>query len=79
METPPEQLKPEQMPAFPLHNGDVWGGMTLRDYFAAKALMGLLATPDATNQCHLQSWPDYAKCSFVIADAMLAARSASPT
>lgn len=43
MNEAPETLKPEQMPAFPLHNGDVWGGMTLRDFFAAYALQGIIA------------------------------------
>ena len=30
-------------PAFPIH-GTEWGGMTLRDYFAAAAMEGLLAS-----------------------------------
>jgi hypothetical protein len=47
------------------------GGMTLRDYFAAKAMHGVLAsgnlpkfTPDL----------DVAECSYRLADAMLARR-----
>lgn len=45
-------------------------GMTLRDYFAAKALQGILS----------HGWSDTkdeyaAKCAYDIADAMLAARS----
>jgi len=48
-------------------------GMTLRDYFAAKAMQGLLASgnlpktmPDA----------DLAECAYALADAMLKAREA---
>ena len=47
-------------------------GMTLRDYFAAAALQGLLA---AFNDC-----PDagpFASMSYAMADAMLRAREAS--
>jgi len=44
------------------------GGMTLRDYFAAKAVQGLLAsTTDATQK-------DFAVYAYVMADAMLEAR-----
>ena len=61
-------------PAFPLHP-EHWQeenqGMSLRDYFAAKALQGMLASgnlpktmPDA----------DIAECSYNLADAMLKAR-----
>ena len=46
-------------------------GMTLRDYFAAKALQGLLATD-------LNCAPEYvqaiADSSYVLADAMMKAR-----
>ena len=48
-------------------------GMTLRDYFAAKVIQGMLASgnlpktmPDA----------DIAECSYNLADAMLRAREA---
>jgi hypothetical protein len=48
-------------------------GMTLRDYFAAKAMQGLLASgnlpktmPDA----------DLAECAYALADAMMKAREA---
>ncbi|MCP1173754.1 hypothetical protein [Ralstonia chuxiongensis] len=45
-------------------------GMTLRDYFAAKAVGGMLACP-----VQPQSDPDmYARDAYVIADAMLKAR-----
>jgi len=61
-------------PAFP-HIDSGWGrfeeGMTLRDYFAAKALQGLLSTD-------LNCAPEYvqaiADSAYVLADAMLKAR-----
>ena len=44
----------------------------LRDYFAAKAMQGMLAAP-----FHPQSGPDmYARDAYTIADAMLKARRA---
>ena len=64
-------------PAFPQHGFDTvaerftsQGGMTLRDYFAAQAVQGLLASP-----VQPQSGADmYAQDAYVIADAMLEAR-----
>ena len=72
-------------PAFPstFHNG--WGepekGMTLRDYFAAKAMNGMLETAidwfptgrDA-DESSLEIFKDLARDSYAIADAMLKAR-----
>ena len=65
-------------PAFPLHNHGVQtlglhvAGMTLRDYFAAKAM-----------QCYMDkeiwntdTYKAAAKCSYAVADAMLKAREA---
>ena len=41
--------KPENPPAFPIFNASgqcaVYSGMTLRDYFAAAALQGMLSNP----------------------------------
>jgi hypothetical protein len=56
-------------PAFPvaLHNID---GMTLRDYFAAKALQGLLTNPDRQGDAY-----DLALYAYSYADVMLVARS----
>ena len=45
-----------------------YNGMTLRDYFAAKALQGLLAWGGGS------SWEDDAKNAYQAADAMLKAR-----
>ena len=51
------------------HMMTIVGGMTLRDYFAAKAMQGLLACPqgDGTKE-------SYAKWVYEYADAMLKAR-----
>lgn len=62
-------------PAFPHHfTPDSVGdctGMSLRDYFAAKAVQGMLACPAllASDQHML------ARDAYVVADAMLEARS----
>jgi len=65
-------------PAFPVNTENTnnagahypSAGMTLRDYFAAKAMQGMLACP-----VQPQSGPDmYARDAYAIADAMLAAR-----
>ena len=64
----------KDIPAFPV-SGD-WSqikdkGMTLRDYFASKALEGICAgqqTQLFTNQDHL------AKGAYLLADAMMKAR-----
>jgi len=62
-------------PAFPSHGsmGEVaHEGMTLRDYFAAKAMQGMLACP-----VQPQSGADmYARDAYFVADAMLKAREA---
>lgn len=47
-------------------------GMTLRDYFAAKAMQGFMA--NKSNPMHYQPEAD-AGWAYMIADAMLAARS----
>jgi len=59
--------------AFPTHPDATLScdGMTLRDYFAAKAMQGLLAcaSGDGTKE-------SYAKWAYEYADAMLKAREA---
>tara|TARA_R110002126_G_scaffold24313_3_gene84776 strand:+ start:151 stop:348 length:198 start_codon:yes stop_codon:yes gene_type:complete len=61
-------------PAFPNEGFNGWGnpfqGMTLRDYFAAKALQGLLASDV---NAPMQS---FAIRAYKMADAMLKAREA---
>lgn len=67
---------PSDMPAFPCDSRESreFAGMALRDYFAAKALQGLLATD-------LNCAPEYvqaiADSAYVLADAMLKARDGS--
>ena len=63
-------------PAFPSHGsmGEVaQEGMTLRDYFAAKAMQGFMA--NKSNPMHYQPEED-AQWAYMIADAMLKARQA---
>jgi len=69
-------------PAFPLDltvDGDHrWGyGMTLRDYFAAKAMQGMLANPKLQEQILKagQSWIE--ESAYKVADAMLEERKKS--
>ena len=49
------------------------GGATLRDYFAAKAMQGLMASP-----ADPESMEVAAKWSYKLADAMLKAREEKP-
>lgn len=75
-------------PAFPIpiagcNDGSVYntleqssgelGGMTLRDYFAAKAMQSLIVDPERADQ----SREECARLSYLMADAMLAARGAA--
>jgi hypothetical protein len=64
-------------PAFPVDERfegfDGWHtepGMTLRDYFAAKAMASVIARGDDTNRPGMAEW------SYAMADAMLKAREA---
>lgn len=64
-------------PAFPAHHFDLAEGehgMTLRDYFAAKAMQGMLANPKLQEQILKagQSWIE--ESAWSVADAMLKAR-----
>ena len=58
----------KQFPAFP--SGQYKLGMTLRDYFAAKAMQGLLAGTTTSNGSMI------VKDAYAIADGMLKARKA---
>lgn len=69
--------------AFPIPNADfqtfapntieeykrVQSGMTLRDYFAAKAMQGIISS-----DCNYGAFSDLASDAYCIADAMLEAR-----
>jgi hypothetical protein len=59
--------KPTGGPAFP--TGTAYQGMTLRDYFAAKAMQAYLTAPDT-------GWDFYemSRAAYEQADAMLKAR-----
>jgi len=61
---------------FPI--AEITGGLTIRDYFAAKALQGLMANPNVVGQ-H-SSWGHDEIASFTLkqADASLKAREAKP-
>jgi hypothetical protein len=54
--------------AFPTAN--YGAGMTLRDYFAGHALVGIIAHPNG-----IGSWQVAAKHAYLSADAMLAERT----
>ena len=64
----------KDIPAFPLHNhgtqtlGMHFTGMTLRDYFAAKVMQGIVNNSDAF-------WAGAAPLAYQYADAMLEARN----
>jgi hypothetical protein len=68
----------KNLPAFP-HEHRV--GMTLRDYFAAKAMQGLVGSAEwredisePEDRCGLEPTEFTAKAAYIIADAMLKAR-----
>ena len=72
-------------PAFPSGNEVVLGdwrssghsGMTLRDYFAAKAMQGLMHNYHPCDFLEHKGWlEDISMASYQIADAMLKAREA---
>ena len=63
-------------PAFPLEmvytqENEKFNGMTLRDYFAAKAMQGMLSACTGWSEAGIER---LAKCSYMTADAMLKAR-----
>lgn len=65
--------------AFPVAGSDhnyAWEGMTLRDYFAAKALQGWLASYPADAVHPVAAWntAQVAQMAYIMADAMLEAR-----
>lgn len=64
-------------PAFPKAGLDAWNqaktihpGMTLRDYFAAKAMQGLMTVVDC------EKWEEKtARIAYMVADAMIKERA----
>lgn len=69
-------------PAFPstLRGHPIERGMTLRDYFAAKAMQGLISSPDwrenAGEDVGMDASNYTAIAAYMMADAMLKAREA---
>lgn len=64
-------------PAFPLQSigpdfAPGYAGMSLRDYFAAKAMQGLIVGVDKPRTDYI------ARTAYAMADAMLAARKEKP-
>lgn len=59
-------------PAFPVQHHLNHGGMALRDYFAAKAMSGIITDPNR----NLISVKECARLSYLMADEMLKAREA---
>ena len=59
-------------PAFPLDGDCCDVGMTLRDYFAAKAMQGLLASGI---ECGPDDVASVVASAYILADAMLKART----
>jgi hypothetical protein len=55
---------------------DITGGMTLRDYFAAKAMEGILASNTEHEHEDAHIFDAIAEASYKQADAMLKARKA---
>jgi len=67
------------IPAFPLTSDFVnpkSAGMTLRDYFAAKAMQGMLSANGDANGFLEYEEKTVAKNAYKLADAMLKAREA---
>jgi hypothetical protein len=64
-------------PAFPNEGFNGWGepfqGMTLRDYFAAKAMQAFLSDPEWRQEMDFE---DTTHAAYHMADAMLKAREA---
>lgn len=65
-------IKTDGGSAFPHEQGLLNPGMTLRDYFAAKAMAAMVASPDYVEGSWFQE--DIAIQAYTMADAMLAAR-----
>ena len=63
-------------PAFPCPQGvpPSLGGMTLRDYFAAKAMQGIFASNTEHDHEDSHIFDAVAEAAYLQADAMLAAR-----
>ena len=65
------------MNAFPNPHRTDMNGMTLRDYFAAKAMQGWLSAYSNNDDCHMANKTAAAKFAYGMADAMMEARNAA--
>jgi hypothetical protein len=66
-------------PAFPCHPGvenSIYDGMTLRDYFASKAMEGIFASNTEHDHEDAVIFDVVAEAAYRMADAMLEARKA---
>lgn len=59
--------------AFPRGRDDLEKGMTLRDYFAAKAMQAIMG--DATLKVIETDFPEMVRSAYLLADAMIAERA----
>ena len=86
-ESKEKEMKENDIPAFPgfeyyIHEptlkivtGFPFGGISLRDYFAGQAMMGMCANPDETAPTYSGSRHDIiCKTAYDLADAMLEER-----
>lgn len=48
-------------------------GITIRDYFAAKVIQGICASPDHLDR--IGSFKNAAECAYALADSLLKARN----
>ena len=68
------------IPAFPNPHYINHKGMTMRDYFAAKALQGMSANPADVHDADQETYDEYveeiSRCAYKMADAMMKAREA---
>ena len=65
------------MKAFPNPHRTDASGMELRDYFAAHAMQGLIASPRGTPDGSDATDAYYAKCAYLVADKMMEVRDAA--
>ena len=68
--------KPTNPHAFPNPHRTDLTGMTLRDYFAAKAMQSMIPFLSINDELTIENirGNDFARDSYAVADAMLAAR-----
>ena len=71
-----ERNNPQAFPLGDTECANAQFGMTLRDYFAGQAMTGILSCFRGIDG--VDSGKDRAKYAYEVADAMLAAREATP-